>query len=241
MNAASPSTEPTERSTLRVMITSVWPAARIAKIAAFSARLRSESALTKRGSMTAVKTMSATNAPTMPSSRTRKTHSVRRRASPPVAVGSAVVASTALIARASVRGCRRRRSSNDAMSRRRLQLSGRRVHDPLLRRVGPRELARQPALVHDEHAIGHPEDLGQLARDHQHRDPAPGELGEQPVDLGLRADVDAARRLVDDEDLRLGREPLRQHDLLLVAAREEPDRVVELVELQLQPLRPVVR
>ena len=45
MNAASPSTEPTDRSTLRVMITSVWPAARIAKIDALRARLRSESAV----------------------------------------------------------------------------------------------------------------------------------------------------------------------------------------------------
>src|SRR4029077_563829 len=40
---------------------------------------------------------------------------------------------------------------------------------------------------------------------------------------------------------RLGREPLREHDLLLVAAGEEPDRVVEAVELELQPARPVAR
>ena len=40
MNALSPSTEPTDRSTLRVMITSVWPAARIAKIDALTARVR---------------------------------------------------------------------------------------------------------------------------------------------------------------------------------------------------------
>ena len=49
-NALSPRTEPTERSTLRVMSTSVWPAARIAKIDALSARLRSESVSMKRGS-----------------------------------------------------------------------------------------------------------------------------------------------------------------------------------------------
>ena len=60
MNAVSPSTEPTERSTLRVMITSVWPAARIAKIEALSARLRSESVSMKRGSRIAVTTMSRT-------------------------------------------------------------------------------------------------------------------------------------------------------------------------------------
>ena len=43
---------------------------------------------------------------------------------------------------------------------------------------------------------------------------------QQPVDFRLGADVDAARRLVDDQHLRPEREPLRQHDLLLVAAAE---------------------
>src|SRR6185503_17892250 len=197
MNAASPSTEPTDRSTLRVMITSVWPAARMAKIAAFSARLRSESAVTKRGSMIAVTSMSSANAATMPSSRTRKTQSARRRASAPATCG---VCAVALIARTSVRGHPGRRSSTDAQSRRRLlDLARRRAHHALLVGLRLRQLAGQPALVHHEHAVGHAEDLGQLARDHQDRDAAPGELAQQAVDLGLRADVDAARRLVDDE------------------------------------------
>ena len=52
--------------------------------------------------------------------------------------------------------------------------------------------------------------------------PLPASSRQQPVHLGLRADVDAARRLVDDQHLRLGREPLRQHDLLLVAAGQVP-------------------
>ena len=50
---------------------------------------------------------------------------------------------------------------------------------------------------------------------------------EQIVHLDLGADVDAARRLVDDEDLRPQRQPAREHDLLLIAAGEEagePDR-----------------
>ena len=40
------------------------------------------------------------------------------------------------------------------------------------------------------------------------------------VDVGLRPDVDAVRRLVEDQYARLGREPFREHDLLLVAAGE---------------------
>ena len=53
--------------------------------------------------------------------------------------------------------------------------------------------------------------------------PCCGELAHQRVDLGLGADVDAARRLVHDQDARLGREPLAEHDLLLVAAGELAD------------------
>ena len=41
--------------------------------------------------------------------------------------------------------------------------------------------------------------------------------------------------------LRLGGEPLGEHDLLLVAAREEPRRVVEPVELELQARGPLAR
>ena len=55
---------------------------------------------------------------------------------------------------------------------------------------------------HDEDAVGHAEHLGQLGGDHQDRDALPGELGEQPVHLGLGADVDAAGRLVDDQQPR---------------------------------------
>ena len=48
-------------------------------------------------------------------------------------------------------------------------------------------------------------------------------LVQQVVHLDLGADVDAARRLVDDQDLRPQREPARQHDLLLIAAGEVGD------------------
>ena len=47
------------------------------------------------------------------------------------------------------------------------------------------------------------------------------------MDLDLGADVDAARRLVEDQDPRLGREPLGQDDLLLVAAGERLDLLVD--------------
>ena len=57
--------------------------------------------------------------------------------------------------------------------------------------------------------------------------PCVGQLGHVPVDLGLGADVDAARRLVEDQHPRAHGQPLAEHDLLLVAAREVDDRLVD--------------
>ena len=57
--------------------------------------------------------------------------------------------------------------------------------------------------------------------------PAVGDLADQLVEVGLGLDVDADRRLVDDQDLGIGREPLGDRHLLLVAAREIADRLAE--------------
>ena len=50
--------------------------------------------------------------------------------------------------------------------------------------------------------------------------PVGGERGEEVVDRALGADVDAARRLVGDHDLRVAEQHPREQHLLLVAARE---------------------
>jgi hypothetical protein len=44
---------------------------------------------------------------------------------------------------------------------------------------------------------------------------------EELVDFGLGADVDAARRLVEDQHVAIAQQPLGDDDLLLVAAREQ--------------------
>ena len=46
-------------------------------------------------------------------------------------------------------------------------------------------------------------------------------------DLGMGADVDAARRLVEDQEARIGRQPAGEDHLLLVAAGQQLDRHVE--------------
>ena len=75
-----------------------------------------------------------------------------------------------------------------------------------------------PALAHDQHAVAHRQHLGQVGRDHDDADPLGGELVDHCVDLRLGADVDAARRLIEDQHRRVGVEPFAQHHLLLVAA-----------------------
>ena len=57
--------------------------------------------------------------------------------------------------------------------------------------------------------------------------PWAGELGHELVHRGLGADVDALGRLVEDDDAGLGGEPLGDHHLLLVAAGELGDVLVE--------------
>ena len=58
------------------------------------------------------------------------------------------------------------------------------------------------------------------------RHAAVGQRAQQAVDLGARADVDAARRLVDDQQPRLHRQPFGEQHLLLVAARQIADDLV---------------
>ena len=82
------------------------------------------------------------------------------------------------------------------------------------------ELARDATLRERVDAVADAEQLGQLRRDHDDALPGGGQPVDDRVDLVLRAHVDAARRLVEDEHVGIGVDPLRQHDLLLVAARE---------------------
>ena len=63
-------------------------------------------------------------------------------------------------------------------------------------------------------------DLVELDRDQQHRLAAVAHVDQPPVDELDGADIDAARRLADDQHARVLLHLARQHDLLLVAAGE---------------------
>ena len=88
----------------------------------------------------------------------------------------------------------------------RRRIPGRGEHHPLLGRLVARDLGGDPALVQDEDPVRHRQDLGQVARDQDDREARGGELGDDPVDLDLGADVDAAGRLVEDQHAS-GRSP----------------------------------
>src|SRR4051794_15260700 len=79
------------------------------------------------------------------------------------------------------------------------EIAGRGDHDPFLGRVGARDLGRDSPFVEDEDPVRHRQDFGQVARDEDDPKTRGRELGDDPVDLDLGADVDATRRLVEDE------------------------------------------
>jgi hypothetical protein len=67
--------------------------------------------------------------------------------------------------------------------------------------------------------MAHAQNFRQFRRDHDDGFALLRQFIEQPVNLALCAYVDAARRLVKDQDVRVGGQPLADDDLLLIAAR----------------------
>ena len=53
--------------------------------------------------------------------------------------------------------------------------------------------------------------------------PCAASCAQPRVDFALGADIDAARRLVEQQQPRIAEDLLGQHDLLLIAARQRAD------------------
>jgi len=75
----------------------------------------------------------------------------------------------------------------------------------------------------DTPAIGDNADLGQIGRDHHHRIAFIGEPLDQFVDLDDGADIDAARRLIENDQIRILHQRFGNRHFLLVAARQFDD------------------
>ena len=94
------------------------------------------------------------------------------------------------------------------------------------------DLAVDPSLAHHQQAVAEADQLGELRGHHDDAHPVAREVAQDAVDLGLRADVDAAGRLVEEDHPRAHREHLGDRHLLLVAARKRGDRIVDAAALE---------
>src|SRR5258706_8889196 len=92
------------------------------------------------------------------------------------------------------------------------------AHDFFLRCLGALELADKNPRVHDADAVTDSEQFRHFRRDHDDSLAGIGELVDNAIDLVLGADVDTAGRFIENQDFRVGKQPFRQHYLLLVAA-----------------------
>ena len=84
-----------------------------------------------------------------------------------------------------------------------------------------RALLDDPARVHDRQAVRDLDEHREVVGDEQHREPQLAlEVLQQLEDLGLDHDVEGGGRLVGDDQVGAARERHRDHDALLLAARE---------------------
>ena len=100
------------------------------------------------------------------------------------------------------------------------------VHDRRNRELGERDLRHLSAIAQDNDPIGVTHQLLQFRRDNQQRQAIGAEGFNQANNFRMGADVDAAGRLIEDQELRFGQQPAGEQHLLLVAAGEKLDRLL---------------
>ena len=83
-----------------------------------------------------------------------------------------------------------------------------------------RHLGDDFAPEHHDRPVAHQGDFRKLGREQQHGRPGIGHLAQQPINLMLGADVDAARRIEAKQGLESRSNPSCDHHLLLVTAAQ---------------------
>lgn len=81
------------------------------------------------------------------------------------------------------------------------------------------------AVAQHADTVGIRRQLIEFGRDDQQRHPVGTQLLDQADHLGMRADIDPAGGFVQDQDIGVHQQPARQDHLLLVAPRQQPDRL----------------
>ena len=87
-------------------------------------------------------------------------------------------------------------------------------------RLAGRHLSDDFAPEQDDRPVANEAYFRKLGREQQHGRPGVGHLTQQPIDLMLGADIDAAGRIEAKQGLKPGGNPSRDHHLLLVAAAQ---------------------
>src|SRR6186997_263810 len=117
-------------------------------------------------------------------------------------------------------GSGRASSRSMARARRNVPEAAHPPADPLDRRLGRRDARRDAAARDDDEPVADLEQLLELLADDEDGGAAVAQGEQLAADLRRRADVDAPRRLRDDEEPGLGVDLAADDELLQVAARE---------------------
>ena len=103
--------------------------------------------------------------------------------------------------------------------------------------LGARQRADDGAVTQDDDPVRALHDLLELGGDQDDRQPRFGQIADQALDLGLGADVDAARWIVEEQHPWLEAQDAGEQDLLLVAAGQLADPLVGTRRLDPQAAR----
>src|SRR5947209_370458 len=112
------------------------------------------------------------------------------------------------------------------------------VHECVFSKSFATELGHHAALSEDDDPGAHGDEVAEVGRRHDHRQPVTREPGDQLIDGDARADVDPGGRLGQDEQLRVSGQAARHDDLLLVAAAQGGDPGLRTGSYNSEPLGP---
>ena len=104
----------------------------------------------------------------------------------------------------------------------------------MLRHRFSAHFANDSTVIHHQCAVADADNFLRFGGKHDYRDSLLRQLENDVVDFFLCAYVNALRRVIQNEYLRLTAQPLCQHDLLLVAAGQAGDRVALFAHLDMQ-------
>src|SRR5262249_188046 len=116
-----------------------------------------------------------------------------------------------------------------------------RLRQSFLAGLAGQKCADDAAAAHVQDPVAIEIGFADLVRDQQDRHPLLGKRADRFVDALLVADVDPDRGTIEDQPLRVGREPLGKDDALLIAAGERLDRRPALRRLDVETPDPVLR